>query len=414
MKCTRYVRIAALPMLLILVGCRTPLPAPERVDPVSPAADTIIRTGNVTFVWNSVENAATYQLQIDDRSTFYSPVLDTSGIAATTLGHFLADGQYYWRVRARSRDSVFGDWSTIRSFTVATCRIVAQMRTQGYPQGLFVRDKEIYVADGQAGLSIYRLEGENVLRFVAGIMDTMNTAWGVTVQGSYAYLAYGRKQLQIVNIASTDSLQMLGSIGYTTGYAYDIEMYDSTHVVVANHGRFSLFDVRDPNFPILLFEPRALARAVVLRDSVAFLACEQVGVMIASLSVQNLPVMHSTLRTPGNARDVAIQGDYLYVADGRAGLTVVDVSDITAPRLVSTLSLPGGGYANKVAVAGNIACVANGTAGLAVIDVTNPNAPFLRSMIKTPEAKAVTITEDGGILATDRDWGLLVITMEEE
>jgi hypothetical protein len=329
------------------------------------------------------------------------------------LTHFLPDGSYHWRARARSRDSVWGDWSAGQAFSVATYRIAGQIRTRGYPQALDIRADYAYVADGQAGLSIYRIDDPMNLSLIGSIMDTTNSAYGVAAAERYAYLAYGRKQLQIVDIRNLDSLQMLGSIGYTTGYAYDVELLDSAHVVVANSGKFSLFDVSDPNFPILLFEPHAPARAVALQDTVAFLACEQIGLMIMSLSTRNEPATWSTLRTPGNARDVAVQGDYAYIADGREGLAIVDISDQAAPRLVGSLPMPGGGYANKVAVHDSIAYIADGVAGLAVADVSDPATPILRSMIKTPEAKAVFVTEDGRIFATDRDWGLLAVAKEQ-
>ena len=55
---------------------------------------------------------------------------------------------------------------------------------------------------------------------------------------------------------------------------------------------------------------------------------------------------------------------------------------------------------------------AAGTAGLAVVDVADPTKPLLLSVLKTPETKAVWVTADGRIFATDRDWGLLVVERE--
>jgi hypothetical protein len=307
--------------LLLFVACRTPLPGPAPVTLRTPAADALVQGGNVTFTWDTVAGATSYELQVDDKATFITPVADTSGITVAAASVFLPDGDYHWRARGRGQDSVWGDWSEVRGFELKTMLITAQIQTRGYPQAVDVRGDYAFVADGEAGLSIYDVSDPDSLKFAASIMDTTNSAFGVSMAGHYAYLAYGRKQIQVVDITRLDSMKMLGSIGYTTGYAYDIEALDTTMVVVANHGKFSVFDVTDPNFPILLYEPHSPARSVVVRNMTAYLACEQVGVQIATISKTIAPVTLSIFRTPGNARDVAVAGNYAYVADGREGLS---------------------------------------------------------------------------------------------
>jgi hypothetical protein len=61
-------------------------------------------------------------------------------------------------------------------------------------------------------------------------------------------------------------------------------------------------------------------------------------------------------------------------------------------------------------VSGNVAYIADGVAGLAVIDVTDPTRPLLQAMLKTTEAKAVFVVEGSSrVFVTDRDWGLLAV-----
>jgi hypothetical protein len=77
--------------------------------------------------------------------------------------------------------------------------------------------------------------------------------------------------------------------------------------------------------------------------------------------------------TPGVAYGVAVAGAHAYMADGPAGLQVVDVANPAAPRLLGRL--PTAGEARDVAVSGSLACVACGNEGMQVIDVSNPNQP---------------------------------------
>jgi hypothetical protein len=367
----------------------------------------------VVFRWDSLAGVASYGLQIDDKSTFITPVFDTVGVAGATLTHFLPDGQYYWRVRGRSRDSVWGDWSQASAFRVLTYRIAGQIRTRGYPQGLYVRDDYAFVADGEAGLSIYNVADPTSLSFESGIMDTFNSAYGVSVQGNYAYLSYGTIELRVASIANLDSLRFLGSLSYNAGTGYDVFALDTQWAFVANHTSYLMCDVHDPNDPQGRSEPHAPVRASAVRDSVACLACEQLGVIVARVSMAPAVTPVSTIRTLGNARGVALASGRCYVADGRAGLTILDISNPGVPQVLGNCPIPGG-YANKVAVSGDIACVAAGSAGVAFVGIVDPARPVLYALLKTPEAKAVFITPSGRIFATDRDWGLLAIEKGSE
>jgi hypothetical protein len=70
---------------------------------------------------------------------------------------------------------------------------------------------------------------------------------------------------------------------------------------------------------------------------------------------------------------VAVQGRYAYIGVGPR-LVVLDVSNPAGPLLLGrTAVLPG--LVHGVAVAGTLAYVADGEAGLRVVDVSNPASP---------------------------------------
>ena len=76
-------------------------------------------------------------------------------------------------------------------------------------------------------------------------------------------------------------------------------------------------------------------------------------------------------------KDIFIEGNYAYVANGENGLSVLNVSNFMNPFPVSTIST--NGDARKVFVKNNTAYIANGMAGLAIADVSDPNNPVLES-----------------------------------
>ena len=83
-------------------------------------------------------------------------------------------------------------------------------------------------------------------------------------------------------------------------------------------------------------------------------------------------VLQATYNTPGSAFDVDVVGNLVYVADGNAGLRIVDISNPVAPFEVGFLDTAG--FAYGVDVVGDLAYVADGSL-LRIIDVSGPSSP---------------------------------------
>ena len=83
-----------------------------------------------------------------------------------------------------------------------------------------------------------------------------------------------------------------------------------------------------------------------------------------------------------SAEGVQVSGNYAYVADGSAGLQVIDITDPTNPTVVGSADTSS--YANGVHVSGNYAYVADTTSGLQVVDITDPTNPAVVGSADTP------------------------------
>ena len=92
----------------------------------TPVAPTLLAPANsarvslpLTLDWNDVTNAASYQIQVDDSSSFGSPfAIDTTTAASQLTTSTLSARQYWWRVRGRNSAGTAGAWSSTRNFTV--------------------------------------------------------------------------------------------------------------------------------------------------------------------------------------------------------------------------------------------------------------------------------------------------------
>jgi hypothetical protein len=77
--------------------------------------------GQPTFEWASIFGARRYHIQVDDETTFSSPLDDkrTASTAFTSLETYESARTYYWRVAAEDENNKGLTWSATRSFQIA-------------------------------------------------------------------------------------------------------------------------------------------------------------------------------------------------------------------------------------------------------------------------------------------------------
>ncbi len=149
-----------------------------------------------------------------------------------------------------------------------------------------------------------------------------------------------------------------------------------------------------------LTPPNDPAVDVKVAGQYAYIATRS-GLSVIDVSDPARPLRVGGHTIGGAAENVAVSGNYAYVADFFAGLVVIDVSNPT--NCVRVGGLPTLGWSSGVAVAGNYAYVADGFAYLQVIDVSNPTncvrvgsfATF-ESAVRVAVAGHLAYVADGG------------------
>ncbi len=115
-------------------------------------------------------------------------------------------------------------------------------------------------------------------------------------------------------------------------------------------------------------------RGLFLRGDLLYVGDDYGGFRILDVSDPTRPVQRSALTLlTGVSRGVHVEGDLAYLTAADAGILVIDVKDPAAPRLATTLDLPG--YTRHTWIAGNRAYVADDWEGFHVVDLTDPRAP---------------------------------------
>ena len=105
------------------------------------------------------------------------------------------------------------------------------------------------------------------------------------------------------------------------------------------------------------------------------------------------------MKTPDNAYDVQIDGDYAYIADGESGLQVVDIRDPESPSIIGSLAL--GGFINAIALEGGYAFVTDEDFGVRKIHIGDPTNPVLVASYDTPGEPTEVATYGEYVIVND-------------
>ncbi len=159
---------------------------------------------------------------------------------------------------------------------------------------------------------------------------------------------------------------------------------------------------------------------VVVRGDLAYLATIR-DLRIFDVSSPAAPVELSRYDDTGITNDVAISGDFAFLAAHDEGVRVVDISDPSSPFEVGHLASPGLGQRVTVAgglaflseglaveVEGGYACVATEWTGLRIIDVRNPADPVEVGHLEGINPEGLAVRDGLAFVASPGD-GLAVL-----
>ncbi len=284
--------------------------------------------------------------------------------------------------------------------------------TTNVANAVFVSGRYAYVVENSAtaGLQIYDIVNPASPSLVSSF-NTQDIPRDVIVSGKYAYILERNttKGLEIVDISNAATPVSLGSVHLSVGTGVALRMYLSGKYVyvVGNESfgatpGFSIVDVSDPTAPMergtltLNASGSATVAGVYVSGKYAYIAQGKTtgGLTIVDISNSSAPKVVGTGNTTNLATAVHVSGKYAYVGEivAASGLEIFDISNATSPTLVSTfvtannIGTLGTTIAGRIMVAGNYAyLVENGTTdGVEVVDISNAITPVRVGSYTTP------------------------------
>jgi hypothetical protein len=248
----------------------------------------------------------------------------------------------------------------------------------GSASDVYYADGHVYVTAG--GLQVVDVS-DPTLPVGVGSLGTSGLSRGVTVAGDYAYIA-DFWSLLVVNVLNPATPTIRGeyrSAPEQRSSAYNVAIV-ANYAYVAGGENLQVVDVSDPAAPVEVGSVDTAAGGaldVAAAGSYVYVLGyspedDLAGVRVLDISDPAAPIPAGFYPTPGSEgpRALAAAGNYVYVAAGDAGLRMVDVSDPQNPTEISHYDTPG--FAYDVAVAGDYVFVAGD--GLSILRHVKPGS----------------------------------------
>ncbi|MBN1452893.1 MAG: hypothetical protein JW963_17880 [Anaerolineales bacterium] len=257
----------------------------------------------------------------------------------------------------------------------------------GYYRNLKVRETRAFIADARRGLVILDISGDIPL---TKWIQSDSQAYGIHIQGDQAYVVAEFQGLEIFDISNPDSPILL-STTKTSGKAWDVWVSNGIAYVADVDKGITAIDVSSSIEPhqvgfVTWAERNPNAEIIRGEGSVICVAAGNHGLIIIDVSDPTNPIVASQYRPVriGWAEGLAIRDDLVYLSIGsnfahistiENGLHILDVTDPYNPRLLSKVNFQD--WVEGVFVSGDFAYVANTYSGVRSIGIRNTSHPYL-------------------------------------
>ena len=203
--------------------------------------------------------------------------------------------------------------------------------------GFRVIDSLVYVAADFFGLGILDVSDPITPRLL-GSVKTPGQAKNVDVSGTTVVLADHMSGVDLVDVSNLESPVALGSV-YLDGYGRDVTVHGALAYAVDNPSGFYVLDLSETDSwePMSAIQSATEPRFVETDGNVAILL-GQGALQVYDISIPTAPVYRSTYQTPGRSIRVELEDSLAYLADGKEGLLVVDLTNPAEPQAAGTYS----------------------------------------------------------------------------
>ncbi|WP_373033795.1 PKD domain-containing protein [Sulfurovum sp.] len=259
-----------------------------------------------------------------------------------------------------------------------TPRVTGQYNTPSFARNLVLSPDgtTLYIADTYSGLQIVDVN-DPAKPFLLSSYDTDGYAYDITLSadGTMVYIADGSKGLKIIDVSNATTPHLVGNIKDFGRYGYAISVKlsaDGMHAFVID-GEYGLqiIDISDPSLPYVIgtFRNGWMMDIMLSQNETVAYISSYPSFSIIDLSDVTSPSVLGSLNI-GSFSGVLVNNNIVFASNGRSGVTFIDVSNSTAPKVLSTFDTSGSAINTTLSADGNTLFVADSDSGLQILDVS--------------------------------------------
>ena len=198
--------------------------------------------------------------------------------------------------------------------------------------------------------------------------------YDVLANGNIVYFGNGA-YLQIMDFTDPVNPNLLGRIALPS-MVRGLALSDNIMYVANYNGGLRIVDISNPAAPVEIgaLEKIGTAYDLVIDGSYAYVAGGNAGLIIVNISDPTKPIKVNQLYNYSWTSTVTVKDNYAYVPFGKT-FRVMDISDKANAFESGKIDLPD--FSEEVTIQGNYVYVANNKGGLRIIDVSNPASPMV-------------------------------------
>ncbi len=205
----------------------------------------------------------------------------------------------------------------------------------------------VFLAESWKGVRVFESipAQPGILAYHGVFVGTNGYAEGIVVRDGYAYVADDEMGLAVLDVTTLDlnSVELV-SWADSPGEALDVELDgDYAYVADGNEG-LTVFRINGPDTPVRVANLTldGKCRAIAVRDDLAILAAQGAGVHFVSIADPSHPIFLGRILTD-YAMDLTLSSEgFVLVADRYEGLVILqgnhEFTDLTSPAAIRSLT----------------------------------------------------------------------------
>ncbi|MFC1569859.1 LamG-like jellyroll fold domain-containing protein, partial [bacterium] len=148
---------------------------------------------------------------------------------------------------------------------------------------------------------------------------------------------------------------------------------------MGNGSYLDILNATNPNVRYSRYEFPGLIQDIFYQSFKIYVAVENAGVYVLDRGSITNPTLDGQYPTNGDARRLAYQDGYIYLADGEFGFVIIRTSDFDPMGVIQSTA-----PVQDVVVSGDYAYLAMDAIGLVTVDISNPSSPVALDTADVP------------------------------